>query len=132
VKKEAVLLEEKEVLERQPVTLTVTGRNRSVLNLLESLANTSPDKQSPHFFVIRALRVENEKKDAPSKGVTVQVDEKEETLPDGTKATVKRDAQYLLGNEKVKMSLELDVIRFADLPAAPEKGKPAETKTAAN
>jgi len=121
VEKDKPAVDESKVLERQPLALTVTGKNKSVLSLLEALANTSPEEKSPHFFVIRTLRVENQLKDGPAKTQTVELKEEEITEPDGTKKTVKRDAMYLLGNEQVRMSLELDLIRFVAEPAAPEK-----------
>ncbi len=125
-------MDESKVFERQPLTLNVTGKNRSVLALLEALANTSPEQQSPHFFIVRALRVENALKDGPAKTQTVAVDEKEEAGPDGTKIVVKRDAMYLLGNEQVKMHLEIDLIRFVAETAPAEKDKPAAKTASAN
>ena len=117
------------VLERQPLTLTVTGKNHSVIALLEALANTSPEKMAPHFFVIRTLRVENQLKDGPAKTQTVELKEEEVTNPDGTKTTVKRDAMYLLGNEQVRMHLDLDLIRFV-AEAAPAAKPSAKTANA--
>ena len=125
-------MDESKVFERQPLTLNVTGKNRSVLALLEALANTSPEKKSPHFFIVRALRMENQLKDGPAKTQTVAAEEKEETRPDGTKVVVKRDAMYLLGNEQVKMHLEIDLIRFVADAAPAEKEKPAAKTANAN
>ena len=113
--------DENTVLERQPLTLTVTGKNQSVIALLEALANTSPEKMAPHFFVIRTLRVENQLKDGPAKTQTVEKKESEEAGPDGKKTVVIRDAMYLLGNEQVKMHLDLDLIRFVAEAASPVK-----------
>jgi len=123
-------MDESTVLERQPLALTVTGKNHSVIALLEALANTSPEKMAPHFFVIRTLRVENQLKDGPAKTQTVEKKENEETGPDGKKSVVIRDAMYLLGNEQVKMHLDLDLIRFAaeTAPAAKPTVKTANAK----
>ena len=125
-------VDENKVFERQPLTLTVTGKNKSVIAMVEALANTSPEKMAPHFFIIRALRVENQLKDGPAKTETVQLEEKEETGPDGVKKTVKRDAKYLLGNELVRMHLELDLIRFVPGDAPADKEKPAAGTANAN
>ncbi len=122
-------VDESTVLERQPLTLTVTGKNHSVIALLEALANTSPEKMAPHFFVIRTLRVENQLKDGPAKTQTVEKKENEETGPDGKKSVVIRDAMYLLGNEQVKMHLDLDLIRFA-AEAAPAAKPTVKTANA--
>lgn len=118
------VLPESDVLERQPVAITVTGKNRAILNFLEMLANPSPDK-APHFYAIRTLRVENNQKDGPPKSVVV---EEKEVQPDpNDKASVfRQDAIFLLGNEDVRMHLDLDLIRFSDLPAETEKTVPAK------
>jgi hypothetical protein len=118
-------IDDSKVMERQPVTIDVTGKNRSVLNFLEALANTD-GKDSPYFFIIRTLRIENELKDGPPKSVTVT--EKEVTPnPEDKTSVYTQDAEFLLGNEKVKMHLDLDIVRFSDLPAEAAKtpGKPA-------
>ena len=125
VKEAPVLLEESKVFERQPITLSVTGKNRSILALLESLANASPEK-APHFFVIRTLRIENQLKDGPAK--TQQVEIKEIQDPNNKDVVIKHDAMYLLGNEQVKMHLDLDLLRFVAEEAPAEKGK-ADTKS---
>ena len=117
-----VLLDESKVLERQALTLTGTGKNRSILALLESLANASPDK-APHFFVIRTLRIENQLKDGPPK--TQAVEMKEEPDPNNKEVTIKRDAAYLLGNEPVILHLDLDLLRFLDEEAPADKDKAA-------
>lgn len=123
-------VDETAVLERQPVTLTVTGKNHSVIALAEALANTSPAKMAPHFFVIRTLRVENQLKDGPPKTQTVEVKEVEVTGADGKKTVIKHDAMYLLGNEQVKMYLDLDLVRFVAEPVAPAPKPSAKTANA--
>lgn len=122
-KKEAgPLLDESKVLERQSLAFAVTGKNRSVLNLINTLSNASPDK-APHFFIIKTLRIENELKDGPDKNRQVEI--KEESDPNNKDNVIKRDAMYLLGNEQVKLHLELDLVRFVPEEAPVEKGKPA-------
>ncbi len=105
------VVEESKVLERQPMHLTVTGSNIAITQLLSSLANVKLGDSGAHFFTIRMLRVENSMKDGPDKTVTVTMEEKED--PE-TKTTVKRDAKYILGDEKVTLFLDLDLVRFLD------------------
>lgn len=123
-------VDESKVLERQSLGLTVTGKNRSILALLETLANASPDKMAPHFFVVRTLRIENEKKDGPAKTVQVTADEVQPD-PNNKESVYVRDAMYLLGNEQVKMHLDLDVIRFVPEAVPAEKEKSPAKSTAA-
>ena len=104
-------VEESKVLERQPMNLVVTGSNIAITQLLSNLANVKLGDSGAHFFTIRMLRVENSMKDGPDKTVTVTMDEKED--PE-TKTTVKRDAKYILGDEKVTLFLDLDLVRFLD------------------
>jgi hypothetical protein len=113
------------VIERQPIEITVTGKNRAMLNFLEKLANASP-ATAPHFFAIRTLRIENESKDGPQKSVTVE--RKEIQLNPDDKTTVyMQDALYLLGNESVKMHLDLDLLRFSEPPAEAVKTAPGKS-----
>ena len=79
---------------------------------------------TPHFFVIRTLRVENAEKDGPPKGKEVRV--REVPNPDDKDKPFKYDAEYLLGFENIKMQLDLDLVRFIPAPVAEEKGKPAK------
>jgi hypothetical protein len=123
--KGAPAVEESKVLERQTMNLVVTGSNIAITQLLSNLANVKPGDTGAHFFTIRMLRVENSMKDGPDKTVTVTMEEKED--PE-TKTTVKRDAKYILGDEKVTLSLDLDLVRFLD-PASETAA--AKTPTAA-
>lgn len=127
----ATARDDKEVLERQPVVFTVTGKNDSVLRFLEALANASPENNAPHFIVVRTLRVENEMKDGPAKGL--QVEDKEEEDP-VNKVKIRRNAKFVLGGEKVQLQLDLDIVRFLEEPAEETKdksSKPARPATAA-
>jgi|GEM_PF-6786048 len=121
------VVDESKVIERQPLTLSVTGKNNSILKLVEALGNTSPEKTSPHFFVIRTVRIENEKKEGPLKTITF-VPQEITPDPNDKSSVYMQDAMYLLGNEAIKMSLDLDLVRFAAEPASAEK--PAGTKSA--
>lgn len=129
-KKAAPGLDESEVIERQPLQLTVTGKNKALLTFLEKLANASPENQAPHFFIIRTLRVENANKDGIDRNREVVI--KEEPNPDDKDKPVKYDAEYMLGFEDIKMELNLDIVRFLPAPDSDEKAKPAKSSTAAN
>ena len=129
-KEAPMLVEEGKVFERQPLSFRVTGKNDSLLKLVEALGNTSPEKMSPHFFIIRTLRVENEKKDGPPKNQVV-TSEEVTAIPNDKNSVFLRDAMYLLGNEQVRMHLELDLVRFVAEPAAPEKAGTAKPTAAA-
>lgn len=131
VKKDAAsVVDESTVLERQPLSLTLTGKNDSLLRFLQSIANSSPEK-APHFFVIRTLRIENESKDGPSKTIQPTLEEKPD--PNNKDAPpIKTDAIYLLGFESVKLHAEIDLVRFIPAPTEGEKGKPAKPEAAAN
>ena len=125
-KVEAPLLPESKVLERFPVSVTFTGSNRALNDVLSALANTKAESKSPYFFVIRDIRVENEKKDGPSSNQNVTI--QEVTAPDGGE-TYKRDAIFIFGNEKLQVYLDLDLIRFVDpaaVVAAPEPAPAAK------
>ena len=113
------VLDESSVVHRQPVSMTVTGKNRSVLKFLELIANTKPET-APYFFVIRTLKVENEAKDGPPKNIPVALEEKADPLNKDA-PPIKTDAVFVLGNEQVKMQLELDILRF--IPEPPEEVK---------
>jgi hypothetical protein len=126
----ASVLDESKVLERQPLQMTVTGKNKALLTLVERLANTSPEKQAPHFFTIRTLRVENFNKDGIDRNREVAI--KEEPNPEDKDKPVKYDAEYMLGFEDIKMELNLDIVRFLPAPESDEKAKPAKSSTAAN
>jgi hypothetical protein len=126
-------VDESTIIERQPVSLILTGKNNSILRFLELIANTSPEK-SPYFFVIRTLKLENEAKDGPPKNVDVKVEEKPDpNVKDGP--PIKYDAAYVLGFEKVMVQLEVDLVRFIpDVPDENEKpdGKAANKNAAVN
>ncbi len=108
----ASVLDEKTVLQRYPFGLRFTGTNKSVQDALNHLANSKD-----HFFAIRAIRVENEKKDGPDKSLR-------STSTEGQK----KDSTVVLGGEKVSAWVAIDLIRFLD----PDDAEKAGAKTAAN
>ena len=120
----APAVEESKVLERMPMTLTVTGSNLAIKDFLVSLANAKPADPATgtHFFTIRMLRAESSVKDGPDKAQTVTAEEKED--PD-TKTVIKRDARFILGDEKVTVLLDLDLVRPLEPETAATGTKPA-------
>lgn len=105
-------LPESAVIRRYPFTVQFTGSSRVVNAVLTQLANTSPDQGAPFFFTIRALRLENEKKEPPSSNLEVKV--QETSIGD---RKVEHDAVFIYGNEKITAFLDVDLVRFLD-PAA--------------
>ena len=121
----APVVEESKVLERMPMALTLTGSNLAIKDFLVALANAKPADPATgtHFFAIRMLRAESSVKDGPDKAQTVTAEEKED--PE-TKTVIKRDARFILGDEKVTVLLDLDLIR----PLEPETAAATGTKPA--
>jgi hypothetical protein len=107
----ASALPEDVVLKRYPMQVRFTGSPRSVQDVLNHLA-ASRD----YFYAVRSLRVENERKQGPPKGVAPESSEES-----------KKDSEIVLGGEQVSVWLALDLIRFLDPAAAT-----TESKTAAN
>jgi hypothetical protein len=103
-------IDEKLVLERYPFNITLTASNRSLNDLLTALANSGTSSDSPYFFNIRVLRIENEQKTGAETSAPVTI--QEATDPDNQKP-FKRDSVYIFGVEKIQVHLGLDLIRFA-------------------
>ena len=104
------VIDEKLVLERYPFNITLTTSNRSLNDLLTALANSGTSSDSPYFFNIRVLRIENEQKTGAETSAPVTIQEQND--PD-TQKPFKRDSVYIFGVEKVQVHLGLDLIRFA-------------------
>jgi hypothetical protein len=119
-------LEETAVLTRYKIFVTFTGSEKSVqdsLNQISTIPTGGP------FFVINNIRVENETKEGPQKGSAFNATPVTQTdaapLPEG-KAPPMIDTKYILGNEKITVYLDIDLIRFVD----PEVSKNAEAPKA--
>jgi hypothetical protein len=126
------------MVERRTITMTLTSDQAPLQNLLNTLA--SPSKM-PHFTAVRLLRVENEKNEGPLRAAVQQqlnrqrapteVDESGESVEviigaDGQPAAAveaapevlapakpgREDAVSVLGQEKLKVYLEIDIIKF--------------------
>jgi hypothetical protein len=124
------------LVERRTLTLTLTTDQGSLQTVLNQLA--SPSKM-PHFAAVRLLRIENEKSEGPlratvaqdlSRSRAPQVEEGFEQMVIATDGTpqaapkeegpevikapkpANKDAVGVLGQEKLKVYVELDLIKF--------------------
>jgi hypothetical protein len=131
------------LVERRTLTLTLTSDQGALQKFLNQLASPS---QMPHFTAIRLLRVENEKNEGPLRAVISQELSKQKApLFEGTeggdaqvvigadgqpaaaapepkasevaKPGVK-DAVGVIGQEKLKVYVEIDLIKFIDAEAS--------------
>ena len=109
------LISEKEVLERYPFTITFTTSSRALNEVMTILANTSAKDNSPFFFNIRVLRVENEQKTGADTASSITAQEENDPV---TQKPFKRDAAYIFGVEKVQVHLGLELIRFPETVTA--------------
>lgn len=135
------------VLDRYPIKLMLTTDQGPFQTLMNTLANPS---KLPHFLVVRQLRVENEKLDGPLKSeIRISRDSvSTETTaaapaaapsgaPAGTQVIVPpkasaKDAITIMGEEKLKLYLEVDYIRFRPAAEVEENATPAATAAVAN
>jgi hypothetical protein len=114
------VIDEKLVLERYPFNITFTTSNRSLNDLLTALASSGTSSNSPYFYNIRVLRIENEQKTGAETSAPVTIQEM--TDPD-TQKPFKRDSVYIFGVEKIQVHLGLELIRFAGSPEVAEAKK---------
>lgn len=122
------------VVERRQLNLSMTCDQRSFQTLTNVLA--SPSKM-PYFTVVRVVRVENEKQEGPLRNAPMPLHEPAPTPPNPTETPnatpgappaaeviiapkpAAPDAIAVLGKEMLKVSLEIDLVRFlAPAPAA--------------
>jgi hypothetical protein len=122
------------MVERRTLTITLTSDQGSLQTVLNQLA--SPSKM-PHFTAIRLMRIENEKNEGPMRAMVAQELSRNQTpppeegsdqvvvSPDGTAEAApagpevlaapkpaNKDAVGVLGQEKLKVYLEIDLIKF--------------------
>lgn len=131
------------VLDRYPIKLMLTTDQGPFQNLMNTLSNPS---KMPHFLVVRQLRVENEKLDGPLKSeirisrdggasaeAPVSAPAPEASgAPAGAQVIVPpkaspKDAITIMGEEKIKLYLEVDYIRFRPSAEIEEPAAPAAT-----
>ena len=134
------------VVERRQVSVSMTTDQRPLQAFMNILA--SPTKMS-HFTVVRNLRVENEKQDGPPRSIVMPTSPESPKAPveptgdSASKATegdtasktpkvevitapkgAKPDAIAVIGGEKLKVYLEIDLIRFVE-PQVESVGSPS-------
>ena len=121
------------MVERRQLNLTITTDQKPLQALMNALA--SPSKM-PYFTVVRNIRVENEKQEGPSRNAPIDLGkETDVTKPEPEHKTenaenaapkvevitapkaAKPDAVAVIGGEKLKVYLEIDLISFVT-PAA--------------
>lgn len=131
------------LVERRTLTLTLTADQGALQKFLNQLASPS---QMPHFTAIRLLRVENEKNEGPLRAaITQELNKQKAPVFEGTeegdaqvvigadgqpvaaapqpktnevaKPGVK-DAVGVIGQEKLKVYVEIDLIKFIDAEAS--------------
>lgn len=125
-----------QVVERRTLTLKLTTDQGPLQALLNALASPS---QMPYFTIVRQVRVENEKQEGPSKNAALfqkkdtasstpaaaPTPEAPATGADGAPAAPKvevivpptpsnRNATTVIGGEKLKVYLEIDLVRFVE------------------
>jgi hypothetical protein len=136
------------VLDRYPIKMMLTLDQGPFQNLMNTLNNPS---QMTHFLVTRLLRVENEKQDGPLKSeirISREGEFSQEGLPaapapepsgaaPGSQVIVApkpaaADSVTIMGEEKLKVYLEVDYIRFRPVDnTAGEDEAPATVSTTA-
>ncbi len=127
------------LVERNTLTLSITADQGALQNLLNRLASPS---QMPYFTALRLLRVENEKNEGPLRSAVAQELSKQTApayvdpdslqevtiTPDGQPAAPAeskpdiiapakpglKDAVGVMGQEKLKAYLEIDLILFVN------------------
>lgn len=113
------------ILEKRQISVVLTLDQGPLQLLISRLANPS---DMPHFTSLRLLRIENQRQDgplrsdvrvpqqAPSDPNTVK---KDDSAPDEIKppAPAFQDAVSVFGNERLKVRLEIDLVKFLDAAA---------------
>jgi hypothetical protein len=113
-KEEAPLLDETKVFNRYPVHLTFTGSEKSAQEFLNHISTVG---EGGPFWVINSLRVDNSMKDGPTPEPgfqAVPVTNTTGAAPEPNEKVVLNDVKFVLGNEKVTVTLDLDLVRFLD------------------
>jgi len=100
------VLDEKAALERYPFNVTFATSNRSLNQLLTSLA-----AKGNFFYNVRVLRIENEQKNGAETAAPVNI---KEEINKATNAPFKRDSVFIFGEEKLQVHLGIDLIRFEE------------------
>lgn len=141
VKPAAATKEVAKMVERRTLTLTMTCDQGPLQKMLNQLASPS---EMPYFTAVRLLRVENEKNEGPLRAaVTLELNKAKASAVDSEAAAVPteqvvigadgqpvaapaqakeagpakpgiKDAVGVMGQEKLKVYMEIDLIKFID------------------
>jgi hypothetical protein len=132
-----------QVTERRTVTLGLTTDQEPLMNFMNLLADANA---MPYFTVVRQFHVENEKQEGPPKNIQIPTNSSSEPKDGPVASSVAAepvegeapaapkveiieapkaaapDALAIMGHEKLKVHLEIDIVRFQDsAEAAPAK-----------
>ena len=126
-KSDPTALDETRVLSRYKINLQFTGSEKSVqacLNQIASMPEGGP------FFAVNLMRIENESHQGPSKAFNitpspVPPDAADPVAPDSSALI---DSKYIIGNEKISVFMDIDVLRFKDLEGAADSEAPPAVK----
>lgn len=126
-KTETVALDESKVLSRYKIHLQFTGAEKAVqecLNQIASLPEGGP------FFAVNLMRIENESHQGPSKAfnITPSPVPPDAADPAASDNSALIDSKYIIGNEKISVYMDIDLLRFKDLEASSEAEAPPATK----
>ena len=117
--KQSVALNSQEpVLDRYPIKLAFTTDQAPLQNLMNILSNPNPNVM-PHFTVVRLISIENEKNEGPLKSDIKVATEASSAAPATPTEVIaaKPDAVTIMGEELLKVYLEVDYLRFRDSAA---------------
>jgi hypothetical protein len=117
-------VEPPKVLDRYPLTFAFTGRQGSVMNFFREISNTPANT---FFYELKVARVESGVKEGPTRGAVEIKEVDASELIDENAVPAMQDAQTILGNDLIKVSAVIDIIRF---PEAPEEEEAAATDAA--
>jgi len=96
--------------------ITVICKQPRLQELLKAITGT----QAPQFYVIRQLRIRNEKEKGPPKVTATPA-------PDAT--APKAQVQYIVGEENIEVAARIDIVDFnapSDASSVADKSNPAE------
>ena len=126
-KTETAALDESKVLSRYKIQLQFTGAEKAVqecLNQIASLPEGGP------FFAVNLMRIENESHQGPSKAfnITPMPVPPDAADPAASDNSALIDSRYIIGNEKISVYLDIDLLRFQDVESSDEAEAPPVTK----
>jgi hypothetical protein len=114
------------VLDRYAINLDLNCDQASLQNVVNTIANPSP-KTMPFFMVVRLMRIDNQKKDAPTReevkekirassvaSTPATPPETPANAPAGAPVPAPQDAAAVMGDELLHVHLEVDYIRLRD------------------